>query len=48
MLVRLLSSSLMVSVKQGRNRNHGRDHVYVELNVHVTLQYLVGGSYHAI
>lgn len=47
-LVRLLSPSLMVSVKQGRNRNQGGDHVYVELIVHVMLRYLAGGSYHDI
>jgi hypothetical protein len=47
-LVRLLSPSLMVSVKQGRSRNQGGDHVYVELIVHVMLRYLAGGSNHDI
>ncbi len=47
-LVRLLAPKLMVSVKQGRNRNQGGDCVYVELIEHVMLRYLAGGSYHDI
>jgi len=45
-LVRLLSPSLMVSIKQGHNPSQGGDHIYVELIVHVLLQYLAGGSFH--
>jgi hypothetical protein len=47
-LVRLLSPSLVVSVKQGCNRSQGGDHVYVELTVHVLLWHLARGSYHDI
>ncbi len=47
-LVCLLSPSLMVNIKQGRNRNHGGDHVYVELIVHILLRYMAGGSFHDI
>jgi hypothetical protein len=47
-LVRLLSPTLLVSVKQGLNRSQGGDHVYVELIVHFMLWYLAGGSYHDI
>jgi hypothetical protein len=47
-LVRLLSPSLMVSVKQGCNQSQGGDHIYVELIVHVLLRYLAGGSFHSI
>ncbi len=47
-LVHLLSPLLTVNIKQGRNRNHGGDHVYVELIVHVMLRYMVGGSFHDI
>jgi hypothetical protein len=44
-LVRLVSPSLMVSVKQGHNQSQGGDHIYVELIVHVLLRYLAGGSF---
>ena len=47
-LVRLLSPSLMVSVKQGCNQFQGVHHIYVELIVHVLLRYLAGGSFHNI
>jgi hypothetical protein len=41
-LVRLLSPSLMVRVKQGCIQSQGGDHIYVELIVHALLRYLVG------
>jgi hypothetical protein len=47
-LVHLLSPLLLVNIKQGRNRNRGGDHVYVELIVHVMLRYMAGGSFHNI